>query len=140
MKSIINETMIAPCGMNCEICIAHHREKKKCLGCNGPDDNKPKHCIVCRIKNCEELDLNDPKFCFSCAKFPCTRLKQLDNRYRTNYGMSMIENLNTIHETGIDKFMSIENQKWFCEKCGKVICVHRENCLNCGEKNKYFPG
>jgi len=30
-KSYINSSLIAPCGMNCGICMAFLREKKKCL-------------------------------------------------------------------------------------------------------------
>jgi hypothetical protein len=112
--SLFNETMIAPCGMNCGICRGHLREKKKCLGCNDPDVNKPNYCLVCRIKHCEEMRLNQSNYCFACEKFPCARLKQLDKRYRTKYGMSMIENLNKIKETGIVEFLNAENQKWVC--------------------------
>lgn len=43
--------MIAPCGMNC-------RDKNKRSGCGGSDDMKPKHCVVCGIKNCEALRAN----------------------------------------------------------------------------------
>ena len=34
------------------------------------------------------------QYCYECAEFPCRSLKHLDKRYRTNYRMSMIENLN----------------------------------------------
>lgn len=136
----IKEMMIAPCGMICAICVAHLREKKQCLGCLGPDDHKSNHCVVCRIKNCEELKVEKNHYCFSCEKYPCTRLKQLDKRYRTKYGMSMLENLKNIKETGIDSFIETQNQKWTCGQCGETICVHRDSCLKCGEKNKYFPG
>jgi hypothetical protein len=30
--------MIAPCGMNCGLCIGHLREKKPCGGCFRKDD------------------------------------------------------------------------------------------------------
>lgn len=132
MPSInIDKTMIAPCGMNCGICRAHLRDKNKCLGCNDLDLNKPKYCLVCRIKNCEKLKENKSVYCFTCNTFPCTRLKQLDKRYRTKYGISMIDNLNRIKETGIDSFMVFENKKWTCEKCGNVICVHTWKCSKC---------
>lgn len=128
----IDKTMIAPCGMNCGICRAYLRDKNKCPGCNEPDENKPKYCIVCRIKNCEELKEISANYCFPCKGFPCARLKQLDKRYRTKYGMSMIDNLNMIKEAGIDSFMILENKKWACEKCGDVVCVHTWKCSKCG--------
>jgi hypothetical protein len=131
----MNGNMIAaPCGMNCSLCIAYQREKRKCSGCNKPDENKPKHCSVCRIKHCEEMLQTETGFCYSCRKFPCKRLKQLDTRYRTKYGMSMIENLHTIETEGIERFILLEIKKWTCKECGSLICVHREKCQTCGNK------
>ena len=48
--------LIAPCGMNCGLCIGYLREKKPCGGCFKKDDeNKPKQCRSCVIVNCELL-------------------------------------------------------------------------------------
>ena len=130
--SEIKSIMIAPCGMNCALCIAFHREKNQCAGCLGEDINKSKSCITCIIKNCDHIDLNGrKKYCFTCEKYPCKRLLQLDKRYSTKYGMSMIENLNNIKVRGIRKFVINERQRWTCKHCGGLISVHRENCLYC---------
>ncbi|MBK8944065.1 MAG: DUF3795 domain-containing protein [Ignavibacteriae bacterium] len=136
MKININLTssMIAPCGMNCGLCIGYQRIKNKCAGCQSTSLNKSNHCFTCSIKNCEFLLNDKSKFCYTCAKYPCKRIRNLDKRYRTKYGMSMIENLNTIKEIGIKKFIQNEKKKWSCSKCGNIICVHREICLVCGEK------
>jgi len=128
----INITMIAPCGMNCSLCSGHQREKKRCPGCNGDDARKPQQCVVCRIKHCSETEVGEQKFCFQCARFPCVRLRQLDKRYRTKYGMSMIENLKSIQELGLDEFVTREKDRWKCPQCGGVICVHRKDCISCG--------
>jgi hypothetical protein len=132
----IDTVMIAPCGMNCGICRAHLRDKNICPGCNELDENKHKYRISCRIKNCEERKELSANYCFLCKGFPCARLKQLDKRYRTKYGMSMIDNLNMIKEAGIDSFMILENKKWACEKCGDAICVHTWKCSKCGYQVK----
>ena len=123
--------LIAPCGMDCGLCIGHFRDKKRCPGCHGEDKNKPKHCVVCRIKNCEKLASSEATFCYTCAKFPCARLRQLDKRYRTKYGMSMIDNLESIREIGLDEFVVQEKERWTCPECGSLICVHREDCMTC---------
>lgn len=137
MHSInIDKIMIAPCGMNCGICRANLREKNKCQGCNGPDDKKPNYCILCNIKNCQELKEATDKYCYACKSFPCARLKQLDKRYRTKYSMSMVDNLKKTKEIGIDSFMLLENEKWVCEKCGDIICVHTWKCSKCGNQVK----
>ena len=125
------ELLIAPCGMNCSICLGYLREKNKCSGCRIDSENKPRYCYTCRIKNCEFLKETKSGFCFDCKKIPCTRLKQLDKRYRTRYGMSMIENLTFIKESGIEKFVNKETIRWRCKKCGGTICVHRGYCLSC---------
>ena len=132
----ITQSMIAPCGMNCCLCISHLREKKKCLGCNESDVNKPQSCITCIIKNCEELTKSDEPFCYTCLKYPCKRLKNLDKRYRSKYGMSMLKNLTNIKESGIDTFLENEKKRWKCSECGYIISVHRKNCIYCGLERK----
>jgi len=124
--------LIAPCGMNCGLCIGHLREKRPCGGCFKIDDkNKPKVCRSCKIVNCDLLAETKSGFCYDCEKYPCTRLKNLDKRYRTNYGMSMIENLAYIKDYGLNKFLRNEEDKWKCKVCGAGLSVHRDFCLNC---------
>jgi len=124
--------LIAPCGMNCGVCIGYLREKKPCGGCFKKDDkNKPKHCRSCIISNCELLAETVSGFCYECEKYSCTRLKRLDKRYRTKYGMSMIENLEYIKNTGLNNFLINEEKIWTCKVCGAGICVHRNFCLAC---------
>jgi hypothetical protein len=123
--------MIAPCGMDCGLCLARLRERKSCDGCNGPDATKPPHCVVCAIKTCDERE-SGADFCFACGRFPCRRLKDLDKRYRLKYGMSMIENLEAIRDGGLDAFVVRERTRWECPECGGVICVHRQECFYCG--------
>lgn len=127
----MERSLIAPCGMNCGICIGYQRERKPCSGCRGADTNKPKGCRTCTITNCELLVKTESKFCYDCEKYPCARLKQLDKRYRTKYKMSMLENLENIRKNGLDKFILSEKERWKCEQCGGSICVHRGYCLNC---------
>lgn len=124
--------LIAPCGMNCGICLAYLRDKRRCPGCLGEDINKSASCIQCIIKNCEVIKQSQSKFCYECENYPCKRLKQLDKRYRTKYKMSMIENLENIKAAGLSVFIENEKERWLCKKCGGVICVHRGYCLQCG--------
>ena len=131
----IRSSLIAPCGMNCGICMAYLREKKNCPGCRGSNDNKSFSCRNCRIKNCDELKKHNMTFCHECEKLPCVRLRTLDKRYRTKYNMSMIENLKNISALGIRKFVKNEKVRWTCLKCGGIICVHRGFCFSCGEQS-----
>jgi hypothetical protein len=128
--------MIAPCGMNCGICRAHLRTNRICPGCHGEDAKKSASCIKCIIRNCETIKLNKSKFCFECENYPCKRLIQLDKRYRTKYSMSMIENLGNIKRIGLSAFIENEKERWLCQRCGGVICVHQGYCLSCGDSSR----
>jgi hypothetical protein len=124
-------SLIAPCGMDCGICLAFLRDKNKCPGCRLFNKQEPVSIARCKIKNCEVIQKGKVKFCFICESFPCYRLKHLDKRYRTKYKMSMIENLDNIKKFGIRKFIKSENKRWACPECGGTICVHRGYCLKC---------
>jgi hypothetical protein len=128
---VLEPQLIAPCGMNCALCLAFQRPKGKCPGCWGEDKNKSKSCKACVIRNCEMIKNNSSHFCFECEKMPCTRLKRLDARYRNKYGMSMIANLTEIKDQGMDEFLAHQGEKYTCPECKGLICVHRSRCLLC---------
>lgn len=136
--NVIPANLIAPCGMNCRLCWGYIREKNTCPGCrriSSQVSQKSKYRTTCKIRNCEQITQGRIKYCSdSCDSFPCARLKQLDKRYRTKYGMSMIDNLKTIHDFGIRHFIRLEKERWTCSKCDSMICVHRSKCLSCGYK------
>ncbi|NPE29209.1 DUF3795 domain-containing protein [Methanococcoides sp. SA1] len=131
MENSNDLSLIAPCGMNCGICIAYLRDKNKCPGCRGLDINSSK----CKqIKHCPTFENGKAQFCFECEKFPCSRLKHLDERYQTKYNMSIIENLENIKKFGLKEFVANEKVRWKCPECGGTICVHRGYCHSCGKK------
>jgi hypothetical protein len=134
----MNNTSIAPCGVNCDLCLGFQREKNKCAGCIAVG-SKPYHCTVCSIKTCSEKNGEESLLCNVCARFPCRRIKELDKRYTTRYGESNIENLNAIGKIGLDSFIKQEEIKWKCPQCGNLLCVHRERCLICDALNDKFP-
>lgn len=129
--------LIAPCGMNCSLCIAYifnkhdlNKEgfkKKYCTGCIA----RGKNCTFALGKKCDLIGNGKIRFCYECDKFPCDGLKRLDKRYKTKYHLSMIDNLNYIKEKGIEKFIDKEKENWHCETCGESICCHNGLCLNC---------
>ena len=125
-------SLIAPCGMNCRLCYAYTREKNPCPGCRGDDSTKPKTRVECRIKNCSQFEKKGVTYCFQCDNFPCKWLIHLDNRYRTKYRMSMIDNLKMLKYSGVRKFIESEKERWACSECGGILCVHKPNCPHCG--------
>ena len=144
----MNEELIAPCGMNCGICSGYlalkHDVKSEgirmpyCAGCR-PRDKK---CAFLK-KRCDLLMSGRVRYCYECDDFPCRNLQHIDKRYRANYRMSMIENLEYIKEYGMEKLLEKEEVKWKCPECGAVICCHNGICFECGldklrnKKNKY---
>lgn len=121
----IKTTLIAPCGMNCALCLGYQRKKNKCPGCRNRK-------LKCHRRDCKE---RTGKFCYECKKFPCASIKRLDERYEAKYNMSEIANLKYIQKYGLEKFIRKEEKKWQCKKCKALICVHKNKCLHC-EKNK----
>jgi len=128
--------LIAPCGMNCSICsgyLAYSRNLPRQRG-------KIIHCAGCRPRNkqcaflkghCQKLTNNRITFWFECDNFPCYGLRRIDERYRKNYDMSMIDNLKKIKQSGIDAFLKNQRKKYECPRCGGVICVHNRKCYDC---------
>lgn len=131
--SEITAVMIAPCGMNCAICIGHIREENRCPGCRVMTPQNRKYCKRCVIKLCGK---RTGKYCFSCKELPCSRMKRLDARYRERYGMSEIENLASIKKYGIKAFVKREQKRWKCQKCGMLLSCHRNECPQCGHSVK----
>ncbi len=131
-KLAFRTSLIAPCGMNCRLCIAFSREKNPCPGCRGDDSIKTKTRVMCPIKTCEKRMRRGAKYCFGCDNFPCARLDHLDRRYRAQYGMSMTDNLERIRKLGVRQFMRDEKDRWTCPGCGGILCVHISHCPCCG--------
>ncbi len=127
--------VIAPCGMNCRLCYGYVRKKNRCNGCLiKNDNNQPDLWSRCSIVHCEHRLETASGFCYDCTRYPCRRLKDLDKRYTTKYGMSMLDNLLFIKEKGMEEFVKAEQEKWKCRNCGAGLSVHRDFCLQCGNK------
>jgi hypothetical protein len=132
----MEERLIAPCGMNCSLCVSYLAmkndlkkkgfSKKYCPGCLP----RGKNCAFMKGR-CELLGKGLVRFCYECNDFPCRRLKSLDKRYRTSYHMSMIENLESIRDNGMSYFLEKQRTDWNCPHCGQTICCHNGLCLNC---------
>jgi hypothetical protein len=111
----MKSSMIAPCGMNCCLCLAHLSKDRRCPGCR---IRKKK----CHIRTCPDFRKSKFKFCHECGKFPCKRIRHLDNRYRTRYEMSMIENLEMIRDKGMARFLASQKRKYINSE--GILCVH----------------
>jgi len=127
-KNSFRASLIAPCGMDCAICMAHLRQKNRCPGCRSP---VRRHHPNCRIFSCAK---RPGRYCHSCAEFACRWILQLDKRYCLKYHMSMIENLARIQNSGISAFVKSERERWTCSVCGGTVDIHYYRCSLCGEE------
>ncbi len=136
--------LVAPCGMNCNVCSAylaysHNLPKRRgkithCIGCLPRD----KQCAWLK-GNCARLRNGKVRFCYECPTFPCERLMKIDERYRTNYGVSFISNLKEIKKNGVEEFLKGQQKSFKCGKCGDVKSVHNGKCYGC-EKIESWKG
>jgi hypothetical protein len=135
----MEEILIAPCGMNCNICSSYLAYKNKakekgiklsyCTGCRP----RNKQCAFLKKKCLSGLLLaGKVNYCYECPDFPCERLSHLDKRYVINYNESFIKNLEYIREHGISRFLLREQEKWKCPQCGGIVSCHNSICYNCG--------
>ncbi len=137
----------APCGMNCSLCISYQARqydlkrrgfsRSYCAGCLP----RGKNCLFMK-SHCDLLANGLVRFCYECLDFPCSRLKNLDKRYRTKYHMSMLANLDFIKTHGVASFLKKETAAGSCTGCGEPLCCHNGLCLNCNlavlRKNKKY--
>ena len=140
-------SLIAPCGMNCGICKGYLAYSRR-IPVSIRKSQRLGFCMGCRPRNnqcaylkghCTELKENKISFCYECKDFPCERLRHLDKRYRTNYNVSLIENLRRIKEGGIEKWLAQEELKWRCPRCYGTISVHLGGCFDCEIASKEKP-
>lgn len=129
--------ILAPCGVICDLCIGYQRKKNRCVGCNA-EGNKPNHCVACSIKDCPEKHGDSSALCSACAKYPCRRIKDLNNRYEAKYAESLIGNFKLLEELGMDGFLERSRQRYACPACGALLCVHADACQACGAPNALF--
>ena len=121
--------LIAPCGMNCNVCRAmldNSGRAKQCLGCKPRGKGCTYYGGMCAKVRDEKI-----RFCYECERFPCTKLKHLDKRYRARYGYSFIDALEFIRDHGMKAHLAKEKKRWKCPKCGGMVCIHNGKCYDC---------
>ena len=137
MNKHFKPEMVAPCGLDCNICSQALIENDPCPGCNGPDENKPEFCAkYCGIILCQKRRENGYQYCDECPDFPCEDVMEKENRYTTQYPHreSVLENLRMIREKGMDAFLDHQREHWTCPDGGNTFSVHNRTCIACGRK------
>ncbi|MAG00248.1 MAG: hypothetical protein CL388_03425 [Acidiferrobacteraceae bacterium] len=137
----IDERLIAPCGMNCAICsnylaYVNKLNRSQCAGCRTGN----KRCTYL-FEKCTGINHSlegnaKARFCFECDQYPCKEINRMDCRYRQNYKVSIINNLEVIKGNGVGEFADEQYNKSACLKCGGLISVHNKKCFRCDKITK----
>jgi ribosomal protein L40E len=130
------EELIAPCGMNCAICsrylsYVNNLKRSQCRGCR-PGNKKCSYLFEkCSGINGSLKGNATAGFCFECDLYPCKQINRMDARYRSNYEMSVKDNLECIDKRGAGKFSQEQYEKYRCSKCGGLLSIHNRKCFKC---------
>jgi uncharacterized protein DUF3795 len=134
--------LVAPCGMDCWACSFYlafitgipKRRGSIChrTGCRP----RNKQCAYLKGQ-CELQPKNKINFCFECDRYPCDRLRKLDQRYSGCYGVSPIENLELIRAKGVAFFLRQQHERQGCPNCGGMISVHNRKCFACDKVERW---
>jgi len=122
--------LIAPCGMNCNLCSwMLDPTKPNCIGCRP----RERGCVH-KKGLCPKLAKQEIDFCYKCAEFPCASLLLIEERYNRAHNYSFIENLRFIQSRGMPAFLDREIKRYTCTECGNYLTVHNDKCPHCGHR------
>ena len=126
-KIVMKREMVAPCGMNCNLCSwVLDPAKPGCVGCRP----RRKGCIH-KKGLCKKLAKQEITFCYLCEDFPCASLLLIEKRYVWAHNYSFVENLNFIRKRGLPAFLRRESKRYTCPACGGLLTVHSDACPQC---------
>jgi hypothetical protein len=128
---VMKREMVAPCGMNCNLCSwVLDPAKPGCAGCRP----RGRGCVH-KKGLCPKLARSEIKFCYQCPEFPCSSLLLIEKRYVRAHNYSFVENLNHIRRRGMPAFLEREIRRYACPTCGGLLTVHSDTCPHCRQKH-----
>ncbi len=114
-----NQTLVAPCGIDCGLCECHtakdnpalmnylvsagvRRDRLPCDGCRAIKGACPVLEAECETYRC--ITDRNLQFCYECTDFPCSRLNPAADRAQQLPHNTKVFNLCYIQRQGLDKF------------------------------------
>ncbi len=124
------------CGVYCGACPillatkAGNLEDAQCYGCKS---EKPTgFCATCGIKACAQR--NCYEFCDQCSELEtCDLVQKFVSDTQYPYGHCVLKNMEIIQETGLSKWLEIQEKRWRCQNCGMAHSWYHETCPQCGQ-------
>lgn len=130
----VDPNLVAPCGLNCARCSRflakkNGLRKSGCPGCRAR--GTPCVYLFGRCKGANQGLSGNYVFCHECPEYPCAPLKGMDRRYRKNWGVSVLANLESIRDSGAAAFAARDMETHRCARCGEAISLHNGRCFAC---------
>jgi len=122
--------MVAPCGMNCNLCSWCSTRASRAASAAGRGDGAASTERPVPQARQGEID-----FCYQCGQFPCENLLLVEKRYVHAHNYSFVENLNFIRRRGMPTFLKREIMRYTCPSCGKLLTVHSDKCPHCRQRH-----
>lgn len=107
----------------------------KCHGCKS--DTVFINCRACEIKKCARS--RSVEHCSECSEYPCKIfLGMKDGEKVLPHIKSKQGNLEAIKESGIDRWLIEQEDKWKCPECQTPFAWYSTHCSNCGRNLKKY--
>lgn len=134
------------CGLYCGACgvlVGRHQGRLKeiadwfelpekdviCYGCKS--EQCAAFCTECPIKKCAiEKGLES---CHECDDYPCQTLKDFRHDEATHHSV-VLKNLERMKEIGLEAWLSEQEIRWQCPRCGTRYSWYTQNCSDCGRQ------
>ncbi|MFH1137268.1 MAG: DUF3795 domain-containing protein [Pseudomonadota bacterium] len=141
---MVDEKLLAPCGLYCGVCgvlIAHRANdlnfKERlakvygvaptdlaCEGCGS--DIRPVFCQTCSYRDCASG--KGYQGCHQCADFPC---KMIDD-FPIEVGKRVIlRAIPAWRELGTEEYVAAEEKRYACPECGAPLFRGAKRCRSC---------
>lgn len=132
--SAVTLELLAPCGVPCFACPSYL--KGTCNGCRSEAPQKRSSKYGCKIRSCC-LATKSFQLCNECDEVPCknfhqkllkTHLDEASYAYRRD----TLGHFRLIQRVGLQRALSILDDRWSCSNCGGRIQFYVYTCFHCG--------
>ncbi len=111
----------------------------RCDGCKS-GGTLAAHCRTCNIRLCAANRQPDGR-CTDCKDLPCYRIGNLVKQGGYPHRQEYLPNLEKIRQMGVEKWVTYEQERWRCRRCGLAMSWYDAKCAGCGEgrSDRLFP-
>ncbi|MDD4664099.1 MAG: DUF3795 domain-containing protein [Caldisericia bacterium] len=104
-------------------------EEGYCLGCSNLDERSWGN--ECEIVQCTKNQ--NVKFCHACSLFPCKKIEDFSTDECPHHHTAIKES-KRMKEIGCKTWLTEQEKRWSCSKCGEPFAWYSKTCHQCGEQ------